>query len=153
DVFALRFDSQHRATVDHLAVHNDGASAAGRSVADLLGAGVVEPVAARLDERDAGLDVQVVWFAVDLKRHRHRSRTGYVSSRRRMRGGFQKAAPQRARADAHATYETAARESVPGLFGSARIILGTHSTPSFRVLRGWVLLRRFLGETSQLYQK
>src|SRR5882724_10428071 len=140
DVLALGFDSQHGAAVDHLAVHNDGAGPASRTIADLFGAGVIEAVAQRVDERDAGLDVQVVWLAVDFERHRHRSWTGYVSSRRCMRRGFQKAASQRARADAHATYETAARESVPGLFGSVRIFLGTHSTPSFRVLRGWVLL-------------
>src|SRR5260370_22111907 len=143
DIFALRFDGQHSATVDNLAVHDDGAGAAGGPITDLLCAGVVEAVAQRVDERDAGLEVQVVWFAVDLERHRHRSRTGHASSRGRMPGGFQTAASHRARADPNATHETAAGESAPRLFAGARVFPGTHPAPSCRAARCWGWITRF----------
>ncbi len=119
DVFPLRVDGQDGATVDHLAVHDDGAGAAGCPVADFLCAGQLQVIAQRVDQGDARLDVQVVGLAVDLERDWHGSRSGDVASRRRQRPFSRSPGPQRACADTHAANKAAARESAIRAFWGA----------------------------------
>src|SRR5260370_11255224 len=42
DFLALRVNGEHGATIDHLAIHDDGAGAASAAIADALGAGEIE---------------------------------------------------------------------------------------------------------------
>ena len=74
---ALGVDGEHGAAIDGLAVHDDGAGAAGAAVADALGAGQAEPVAQGVEQRDARLDRELVRLAIDLESDRHRTGTHY----------------------------------------------------------------------------
>ena len=67
DVAALRIDGEDGAGVDALAVEDDGAGSTGAAVADLLGAGVIQVIAQRVEQRDAGLDGEVDGLAVDVE--------------------------------------------------------------------------------------
>src|SRR3954468_7555371 len=66
NIFALRVDGEHSATIDDLLIHNDGAGAASAAIADALGAGHIEAIAESIAQCDSRLDGQALIFAVDL---------------------------------------------------------------------------------------
>ena len=67
DLAPLRVNGQHAATVDRLAVHNDGAGAARAPVADALGPGQVQVIAHCVEQGHARFNVDVYGFAVDVE--------------------------------------------------------------------------------------
>jgi hypothetical protein len=69
DVVTFGVNSQHHAGINWLPVHQDGASAAFASVANLFRARQVEVVAERIKQGDAGLKLQLIDFAVHPQRH------------------------------------------------------------------------------------
>ena len=68
DRLALARDGQRGAGVDRVAVDDRRAGAAARAIADPLGAGHVEPVAQRVEQRAPRLDRARAILAVDLER-------------------------------------------------------------------------------------
>ena len=68
DRLALARDGQRGAGIDRVAVDDRRAGAAARAIADPLGAGHVEPVAQRVEQRAARLDRAGAILAVDLER-------------------------------------------------------------------------------------
>src|ERR1019366_4630211 len=105
DIAALRVDGQNATCVDALAGQDDGAGSTGAAVADLLGAGVVEVIAQRVEQGDAGLDGEVDGFAVDIEGDGGGGGLGF---------SFEEARSQSARTDAHAAEESAAGDGVLG---------------------------------------
>ena len=103
-----------RAGVDALAVHDHRAGAAGAAVADPLGAGHVEMIAQRVEQRDARLDRQAYGFAVDLEGDRDRAGTGEIcAARRGLRLRLSsRPVPSGAATDAHAADKSAAGKPV-----------------------------------------
>src|SRR5262245_52901141 len=67
NLLALRLDGQRRAGIDRLAVHDHRAGAASGAVADPLGAGDVQIVAQRVEQRDARFDAHLLRGAVDVE--------------------------------------------------------------------------------------
>ena len=67
DLVALGVGGEHQAGLDRLAVEEHRAGAAGAAVADLLGAGEVEVVAQRVEQRHPRLDGHLPHRAVHLQ--------------------------------------------------------------------------------------
>src|ERR1017187_9510163 len=115
DVAALGIDGEHVTGVDTLACKQDGAGSTDATIADLLGAGVVEAIAQRVEQGDRGLDRKVDGFAVDVEG----DGDGAGADDSGGGGGglgisFEEARSHSARADAHATEESAAGNGVLG---------------------------------------
>ena len=68
DLAALGLDGEHGAGINRVAIDQDGAGAASAAVADFLAAGEVEPIAQRVEQRNAGLDVNFAPLSIDLER-------------------------------------------------------------------------------------
>src|SRR5262245_31809356 len=68
NLFALRLDRQRRAGIDGFAVHDHRAGAAGGAVADAFGAGDVQIVAQRVEQRHSRFDAHLFRSAVDVER-------------------------------------------------------------------------------------
>src|SRR5262245_2050507 len=66
NLLALRLDGQRRAGVDRLAVNDHRAGAASGAIAHAFGAGDVQIVAQRVEQRDARLDTYLLRGAVDV---------------------------------------------------------------------------------------
>ena len=71
DVLPLRFDREHRARVIRSPFDNDRARAARAAIADTLLSGDLESGAHRIEQRDPGLDAQLMPLPVDRQRDRN----------------------------------------------------------------------------------
>ena len=65
DRLALAHHRQRQAGHDAPAIQQDGAGAALAEAAALLGAGQVQPVAQRVEQRGARIDLHIAWLVVD----------------------------------------------------------------------------------------
>lgn len=86
DFDALGIDRQLHAGVGQHAIDQHGTGTAGRTVADFLGAGERGVIAQRVEQRDAGLKLEVLFFTVDLQGDGHRA--GALRSRPGALGDF-----------------------------------------------------------------
>ncbi len=137
DFLALRVNGEHGATVDHLAIHDDGAGAASAAIADALGAGEIEAIAQSVAQRDTRLDGEVLILTVDLECDGNRAgANAFGRLRERTRG--ENAGTERAATDTEAANKTAPRkrsfDERAGFFWNVRVFLRIHQTPSFRTL-------------------
>jgi hypothetical protein len=67
DLMAFGFDGEHRAGINRFAIEQHGAGAARRAVANFFRAGDVEPIAQRVEQCNARLDVQSFVLPIDLE--------------------------------------------------------------------------------------
>src|SRR5437588_3657768 len=68
---ALGTDSKDGTGVDRFLIYENGTRAAGAAIANALGAGEVELIAQRVQQRDPGLKLRAELFAVHVKRYRY----------------------------------------------------------------------------------
>src|ERR1700691_464481 len=125
NVYALGVDGQNRAAIYGFSVEDHGAGAAGGPVADPLGAGQLQVVAQRIEQRDARLQVEVLRFAVDLERDGDRAGTHKpgLGRGRRQRLVVEQSGAQDAAPDAGVANESTPGDAALGFAGNRRIVL------------------------------
>ena len=88
DLPALCVDGEHGEGIDHFAVHDYGAGAAGAAIAYAFGGGDIQAVPQRIEQSAARLDAGAVGLAVDLERDGNFAGSGDLGGGLRVRFGF-----------------------------------------------------------------